>query len=192
MSILMLHQVTLWVYYFIFSYDWSIPKIPCSNVTPRKKILLLVVKFVFISIPNRASFSHKSRWHLKDIWSRHLWEPLNNDHWIFFYFLDYVCHLNLDLIYQCDVPVCNLLLPIWTIMFMKKFLFYFTFLNILNNSSFQFLSKLTMKKNLHAFMVVNCKSKLCNYTTYIREFKLTFFAFKKDISHCSNCNLEGL
>ena len=75
---------------------------------------------------------------------------------------------------------------------MKKFLFYFTFLNFLNNSFFQFLSKLTKKKNWHAFMVVKSKSKLCNYTTYIREFKLTFFAFKKDISHCSNYNLEGL
>ena len=155
---------------------------------PGKKILLLVVKFVFISIPNRASFSHKSRWHLKDIWSRHLWEPLNNDHWIFFYFLDYVCHLNLDLIYQNDAPVSNLILPI----FVKFLLFYFTFLNFLNNSFFQFLSKLTKKKNLHAFMVVKSKWKVSNYTTYITEFKLTFFAFKKDISHCSNYNLEGL
>ena len=52
----------------------------------------------------------------------------------------------------------------------KSFLFYFTFLNFLNNSFFQFLSKLTEKKNLHDFMVVKSKSKLCNYTTYVREF----------------------
>ena len=188
----MRHQVVLWVSYFTLFNDWSIPQMPSPNVTSRNNFLRCVVRFVFISIPNRDSFSHKSWWHLWEIWSRHWWEPLNNDHWIFFYFADYVFWLSLDLIYQRDAPVSNLLLPIWTIMLMKKFLFYFTFLNILNNSSFQFLSKLTMKKNLHAFMVVNCKSKLCNYTTYIREFKLTFFAFKKDISHCSNYNLEGL
>ena len=137
MSILMLHEVALWVYYFIFSDDWSTPEMPCSNMTPRNNFLCCVVKFVFIGIPNRASFSHKGWWHLLEIWSRHLWEPLNNDHWIFFYFPDYVCHLSLDLIYQSDAPVCNLLLSIWTIMFMKKFLFYFTFLNFSNNSFFQ-------------------------------------------------------
>ena len=61
----------------------------------------------------------------------------------------------------------------------ENFLFYFTYLNFLNNSFFQFLSKLRKKKNSHAFMVVKTKSKFCNYTTYIREFKLTFFALKK-------------
>ena len=49
------------------------------------------------------------------------------------------------------------------------------FFNFLNNSFVQFPSKLTMR----AFIVVKSKSKLCNCTTYIRELKLTFFAFKK-------------
>ena len=38
-----------------------------------------------------------------------------------------------------------------------------------------------------AFIVIKSKSKLCNCATYISEFKLTFFAFKK-IYHCFNCN----
>ena len=32
---------------------------------------------------------------------------------------------------------------------------------------------------MSTFVVVKSKSKLCNRTTYIREFKLTLFAFKK-------------
>ena len=32
---------------------------------------------------------------------------------------------------------------------------------------------------MSTFVVVKSKSELCNRATYIREFKLTFFAFKK-------------
>ena len=32
---------------------------------------------------------------------------------------------------------------------------------------------------MSTFIVIKSKSKLCNRTTYIREFKMTFFAFKK-------------
>ena len=43
---------------------------------------------------------------------------------------------------------------------------------------------------MSTFKIVKSKSKLCNRTTYIREFKRTFFAFKK-IYHIIRITIQG-
>ena len=42
---------------------------------------------------------------------------------------------------------------------------------------------------MSTFIVVKSKSKLCNGTIYVREFKLTFFVFKK-IYHIARITIQ--